>query len=467
MPPFTNAGYTYDNAGNLTNDGSAASTYDALNRMTQRGTTTHTYNGDGTLVSQASGGITTRYTQDLASPLSQVLQTKVGSAAITDYRYGLHGLASLNSGVKTWYTADALGSVRRTVSDSGTPQGVINYDPWGTPESGSVPTFGFTGELQDVGAGLVNLRARWYSTGRGRFTSADSWMGDDAHSQSLNLYGYVGSNPVGLTDPSGHCYPPIEYLRQLEPLNCSNIDQAARIIKHPNASAGDKAKAGAYVGAWAFGHAGVLVGLAFAGGGIAAEIGTAVASSTVGTSAGNLGLLVAAWAANYLQMHPDVAAGIQAAAINTLLYEAYLHKDQTAQSALANPIAVLGCNLWGEFGEVAAAAFAESEIRILPRRPGLRQRVDGGLERGQLTDDEFYFFRRLAMARRNQGRMDPIVLTGSMSETDLGFLSRYDKNLQANLPDFRKNKPASGLVETYPLHTSWVAPTTAPACVRR
>ncbi|HJZ46245.1 MAG TPA: hypothetical protein VKE41_03730, partial [Roseiflexaceae bacterium] len=119
----------------------------------------------GTLVSQASG-VTTRYTQDLAAPLSQVLQTKVGSAAITDYIYGLNRLASLNSGVKTWYASDALGSLRRTVADSGTPLGIVNYDPWGTPESGSVSTFGFTGEMQDVGAGLVNLWARWYSTGK-------------------------------------------------------------------------------------------------------------------------------------------------------------------------------------------------------------------------------------------------------------------------------------------------------------
>ncbi len=352
---ITNAGFSYDTAGNLTNDGTAY-TYDALNRTTVRGATTYAYNGDGTLVSQATSGVTTRYTQDLAAPLSQVLQIKVGAAAPTDYLYGLNRLASLNSGVKTWYVADALGSVRRTVTNAGVPLGIINYDPWGTPESGTVPTFGFTGEVQDVASGLVNLRARWYSTGRGRFTSVDSWMGDEAHSQSLNTYGYVGSNPVGLTDPSGHCYPPIESLRQLEPLNCSNLDQAARIINHPNASDGDKAKAGAYLGAWAFGHAGVLVGLAFAGGGIAAEIGTAVASSSIGTAAGNVGLSVAVWAANYLQMNPDVAAGVQAAGVNILLQQATLQGDQTAQSILANPIGIIGCNLWGQLGEAAATA---------------------------------------------------------------------------------------------------------------
>ena len=47
--------------------------YDALNRMISRGPTTYEYNGDGVLTKQVVGSTTTRYRQDLASPLSQVL----------------------------------------------------------------------------------------------------------------------------------------------------------------------------------------------------------------------------------------------------------------------------------------------------------------------------------------------------------------------------------------------------------
>ncbi len=57
---ITNSGYSYDNAGNLINDGTVAYTYDALSRMTARGSTTYSYNGDGTLVKQIAGGGTTR-----------------------------------------------------------------------------------------------------------------------------------------------------------------------------------------------------------------------------------------------------------------------------------------------------------------------------------------------------------------------------------------------------------------------
>jgi hypothetical protein len=36
-----------------------------------------------------------------------------------------------------------------TLNDDGAVWGGTSYNPWGQVESGSVPTFGFTGELQD------------------------------------------------------------------------------------------------------------------------------------------------------------------------------------------------------------------------------------------------------------------------------------------------------------------------------
>lgn len=127
-------------------------------------TTTNGYTGGGTLVSQVVGGTTTRYTQDLAAPLSQVLQT-VG-ASTTTYLYG-HERLAINSSPKTWYLSDGLGSVRRTVNDSGAVLATTSYDPWGTPQSALSTPFGFTGELQDA-VGLTYLRARWYvCAGRG------------------------------------------------------------------------------------------------------------------------------------------------------------------------------------------------------------------------------------------------------------------------------------------------------------
>ncbi len=177
-------GWGYDLAGNLTNDGTTTYTYDALSRVVsaRRGTQYrgNSYNGDGVLVKQVtpadwSGAIS--YTQDLAAPLVQALQIARGSTA-TKYLYGRERLATLSGATRTWYLADGLGSVRQTVDDAGVAFWPIYYDAWGNVEAAShlaggtgAPIGGFAGELHDPDMGLVNLRARWYSTASGTFTS--------------------------------------------------------------------------------------------------------------------------------------------------------------------------------------------------------------------------------------------------------------------------------------------------------
>ncbi|MBE7436689.1 MAG: RHS repeat-associated core domain-containing protein [Anaerolineales bacterium] len=81
-----------------------------------------------------------------------------------------------------------------------------SYDPYGTVTlssgSGTSP-FAYTGEQQDA-SGLTYLRARYYSSGDGRFLSRDTWGGDYNRPLSLNRWGYVEGNPVNFVDPTGH-----------------------------------------------------------------------------------------------------------------------------------------------------------------------------------------------------------------------------------------------------------------------
>src|SRR5215213_6973588 len=57
--------------------------------------------------------------------------------------------------------------------------------------------------MQDVSAGLMNLRARWYSTARGRFTSVYPFAGDSEQPYSLHQYACGLSDPVLFSDPTG------------------------------------------------------------------------------------------------------------------------------------------------------------------------------------------------------------------------------------------------------------------------
>jgi RHS repeat-associated protein len=70
----------------------------------------------------------------------------------------------------------------------------------------------FTGKERDTESGLDYFGARYYGSNMGRFLSPD-WASNPqavpyatyANPQSLNLYNYMRNNPLGGTDPDGHC----------------------------------------------------------------------------------------------------------------------------------------------------------------------------------------------------------------------------------------------------------------------
>ena len=69
----------------------------------------------------------------------------------------------------------------------------------------------FTGKERDNESGLDQFGARYYSSSLGRFMTPD-WAAkptavpyaEFGNPQSLNLYGYVGNNPLSKADPDGH-----------------------------------------------------------------------------------------------------------------------------------------------------------------------------------------------------------------------------------------------------------------------
>ncbi len=103
-----------------------------------------------------------------------------------------------------WYLGDHLGSVRDVVDATGQTRDTILYDAYGNFLSRDDTTvalpFGFTGRELDAATGLYFFRARYYDPSIGRFLSPDP---SGLASGDVNLYRYVGNNPLSLVDPSG------------------------------------------------------------------------------------------------------------------------------------------------------------------------------------------------------------------------------------------------------------------------
>jgi RHS repeat-associated protein len=100
--------------------------------------------------------------------------------------------------------SDHLGSVVAYCSATGTKLVDGDYAPFGGPavgaNNGVLGMLGFTGREYDINTGLYYYRNRWYSPDLGRFLEPDpiGLAGWD-----LNLYRYVGNQPMDWVDPFG------------------------------------------------------------------------------------------------------------------------------------------------------------------------------------------------------------------------------------------------------------------------
>jgi RHS repeat-associated protein len=214
--------YSYDNRGNRqslennTNFDSIGADYgyDKRDQLTSVITTdgknvNYKYNGDGLLYERTENGVTIRFYYDGANVIAEA--NVVGGIATLKSRYirGSTGLIARQdaAGNKSYYLANGHSDIVELRDSNGTIQNQYSYDIWGNPLITSGPVenpFRYSGEYWDKSTSLQYLRARWYDPSIGRFINEDTYEGDITNPLSLNLYTYVGNNPLTYFDPTGN-----------------------------------------------------------------------------------------------------------------------------------------------------------------------------------------------------------------------------------------------------------------------
>ncbi|WP_343794651.1 RHS repeat-associated core domain-containing protein [Brevundimonas kwangchunensis] len=175
--------FHHDAAGRLVGTENSAYSYDPAGRM---------YGGSasGILLSYAGAQLTGEHDNAGTMLVRHIPGPGLDQPIVT---YSGVGLAT-----RMWLANDERQSVINLSDGSGNTLNVNRYDEYGVPAPGNSDRFQYTGQAI-IEPGLYNYRNRAYAPQFGRFLQTDPI----GYGDGLNVYGYVGGDPVNGIDPWG------------------------------------------------------------------------------------------------------------------------------------------------------------------------------------------------------------------------------------------------------------------------
>jgi RHS repeat-associated protein len=203
------SGFDYDDEGQLSTKNVHSFTFDYAHRLkTVSGSNNYqySYDGSGKRLKAIRDSVETRYIYDAAGNL--LAEANSSNVIMKYYIHGAGLMAMVTPSDDVFiYHYDAVGN---TIAMTDETENIINsyaYTPFGilaNENESVIQPFKFVGQhgVMTEPNGFYYMRARYYDTEVGRFISEDP-IGFDGG--NVNLYAYVGNNPMLLIDPWGMC----------------------------------------------------------------------------------------------------------------------------------------------------------------------------------------------------------------------------------------------------------------------